>query len=418
MLGGRSVWLDKFVAYWGALLLPFLSLSPVTDFTQVGNALRGFTLVLLVIFFAARVQKSLNLLTDAEKLFFLYVLAVGIVSTIAGAVAGRHVELEMTVKFFLLQPMIFLVARSFTSTPSICNVFYLYYLLCLLASLQGIAATGAEFLGLRQLGEIPIDDGRADYKYNLSWFGLLGGDVGNGRTNFYFSEATHFAHFLFPGIAYAVGTKRYIGFVLLMGGFATTFSGAASLALIGFLVTWLIRGSDIRGVVVTVLVFLVGWCMIDVYVNLDDGFYERMFDRAHSVEDKTLTYLIALKELFEHPFGVGVFNTPAFYGGLVNTSGGLFNWIVWFGWLSFPAILTLLWSLIKCSFNRSGDPLLTMMSLGMFFLAIGTFSHGPLPKYFMIFFIGLLFQYRALRLTTRHPGAASAVHTSRRLRNA
>lgn len=398
--------MERLLAYWAVFLLPFLSLSPVTDFTLLGNSVRIITITILVIVFVARLNRSLGALSNSEILFFAYMAAIGGVSTVFGILANRYAEPSMMAKFFLLQLLIYFVAISIRTLSSIKKILYLYYLLCLFASVQAILALAAEFLGVRELGAIGIDDGRAEYHYQLSWFGLLGGDVGNGRTNFYFSEATHFAHFLVPGIAFALGMRKYWGLGLLLGGFASTFSGAASAILLVYLLVWVFRASDIRALIAIIVFFAVGYALLDVYVNLDEGFNQRLFNRESSVEDKALTYLAAFQALMEHPFGLGVFNTPDFYGISVNTSGGLFNWIVWFGWLSVPAVGVLLTALLYVGLRSRDDPILASLGFGMFFLSLGTFTHGPLPKYYMVFFYGLLFRYWALRNATipRLPG--------------
>lgn len=388
--------MGKLINFWAVFLLPFVSLSPVFDFTLLGSATRGVTVVLLVYLFCNRFNAALRALSPKEKAFFIYMGLVGVVSTVAGLASGRYADPAMMAKFFILQLMIYFVAISINTAEQIRKILHLYYLLCLFAAIQAILAGGAEFLGIRQLGEIPIDDGRAEFVYNLSWFGLLGGDIDNGRTNFYFSESTHFAHFLFPGIAYALGTRKHLGLFALLLGFATSFSGIATGALLLMLLLWVLRGRDTKTLILSVTFFTVVAVALNIYIDMNEEFSMRLFRREDSATDKLLTYLTAWIELQKYPLGVGVFNSPEHFGALINTSGGLFNWLVWFGWLSVPAVTAMLWAVLKCGFSTRKDPLLTALGIGMFCLSLGTLSHGPLPKYFMIFFYGLMFRYRAL----------------------
>lgn len=394
--------MGRLLNIWAVFLLPFISLSPIFDFTLPGSAARGVTILLLAYFFFSRLNTSLRNLSAIERLFFLYMGGIGMVSTIAGLLAGRYADPAMMAKFFILQLMIYFVAISINSVEQIRTILRLYYLFCLAAAIQSILAGGAEILGIRQFGEIPINDGRAEYYYNLSWFGLLGGDIDNGRTNFYFSESTHFAHFLMPGIAYSLGTGRRWGLITLLLGFAASFSGIATGALLLMLLMWVLRGRDITTLIFSVAFFVIAGVLLNSYLGMDDEISLRLFQRESSAVDKILTYYTAAMELEKNPLGVGVFNSSEYFGESINTSGGVFNWLVWFGWLGVPAILAMLWSILRCGFSHKDQPLLTAMGIGLFCLSLGTFSHGPLPKYFMIFFFGLLFRHRALiRAETR-----------------
>lgn len=232
----------------------------------------------------------------------------------------------------------------------------------------------------------------------LSWYGLLGGDVWNNRTNFYFSESTHFAQFLFPGIAYALANRRMLGTAILLAGFATTFSAFAGMVLAAYLLVWYVfysKNSE-RFVVFAFVVVLVG--LGYEYVSATEFLFERLFHRDHSIDDKMNTYVVALQELSNHPLGVGPFTASQFYGEDVNTSGGIFSWVVWFGWLAFPALFALLYSLASCARSMGRDRLLVSMSLCLLFMTVATISHGPLPKYYMVFFYGLLFRYKSLNV--------------------
>lgn len=388
--------LRKVLLIWGVMLLPFLFRVPILDYTFAGSVIRGIIVALTVMLAFLRINMALKNMTTGMKLYIGYMFAIGTLSMIIGLYYGRYADPSQFAKFYILQILIFVVGLSYNDRTEIETVFRWFYYIGLFAAIQAIAALVSDYFGIRQFGEIEIDRVGGDYRYMLSWYGLLGGDVWNGRTNFYFSESTHFAHFLFPGIAYAMGTRRLIGMSILLAGFVTTFAGFAGFILTFYLFVWFFlyaRNKD-RITVAVILTVLFGFAYL--YSTSDESLLIRLFSREQSLDDKQYTYTFALTELFERPYGVGPFDTSEFYGDEVNTSGGLFGWIVWFGWLGFPAIFILLWSLLRCSFGQRKEFLLISMSLGLFFLSLATFSHGPLPKYYMVFLFGLLFRYSYL----------------------
>jgi hypothetical protein len=399
-MGNQSLQ-NKTTAYWAVIFLPLISQSPVMDFTMPGVIFRFLGIAILVILFFKVILKRGYSTSIWENTFVLYMLLIGVISLVAGLYADTFFDVSLIIKFYLLNFLIYVVAKSFYSVKEIKYFFHLYYLLCIFASIQAVIALTAEFFGLRDLWQVPISDGRDDYRYFLSWAGILGGDVGNGRANFYFSEATHFAHFLFPGIAYALGLKRWHGLIILLAGFTCTFAGAAGLVLITFLIIWSAREASIKNILISLPIAALGFLMFYFYVNLDPDFYRRMFDRETSILDKLSTFHHMYLSLLTEPFGLGIFNAPSYFGSLINTSPGLFNWSVWFGVLAIPPVAVILWTFFKFSFYEINDSLFTTMSLGLLFLTIATFSHGPTPKYFMVFFYGCLMRYRMLSLKSR-----------------
>jgi hypothetical protein len=383
---------------WAVLCLPFLSDVPALDYTLIGNLLRALGVAGVVFFACWNAKTALKNIPGSMVWFVFYMLLIGVVSTVSGVFYDRYVDLSQVLKFYVLNVCLLLVAMSYGCRGEIEKIFKWYYLLCLFAACQAVAALLADHMGIRQFAEIAIDRGDSDYHYMLSWYGLLGGDVWNNRTNFYFSESTHFAQFLFPGIAYSLAYRKTIGAAILLAGFATTFSAFAGMALGAYLLVWYVfysKNSE-RFLLFTFAVILVG--LGYVYVSSTEFLFERLFERDHSILDKLNTYAVALQELSNHPLGVGPFTASQFYGEGVNTSGGIFSWVVWFGWLAFPALFALLYSLVSCARSKGRDRLLVSMSLCLFFMTVATISHGPLPKYYMVFFYGLLFRYKSLNV--------------------
>ncbi len=401
MLMGNWIWQDKITAYWAVVFLPLISLSPVMDFTYPGIFFRYLGLLILTFLFISVVLEGKCSTSLEEDLFAWYMILIGAISIISGLYAGNMFNLDSIIKFYVLNFLIYIVAKSFISIKEIKHFFNLYYWICLIASTQAVLAMIAEYVGIRDLWQIPISDGRQDYRYYLSWGGFLGGDVGNGRTNFYFSEATHFAHFLFPSIAYALGLKRWLGLIVLLAGFASTFSGAASFALLAFIIIWSFSYATLKDKFLLFALSGIGCLVLYLYVNLDPDFYRVMFDRKTSILDKLTTYHFLYFSILIEPFGRSIFETSSYFAGVINTSPGLFNLGIWFGIWALPPISVVLWALYKSSFLEVSDALFKTMCLGLFFLTVATFSHGPTPKYFMVFFYGCLMRYREMLLESK-----------------
>lgn len=381
---------------WAALLLPFVSQAPLFEQTTLGSIIRYLTIGLVVVFATLRAKSIRRNLTGFEGVLIAYLYIIGMISFFAGVGEGFSGDPIALAKFFVLQPLIYLLALSLNRIEDVDRFFCLYYRLCLFASVQGILALLFEYMGIRAFLDFPLfvnDDGVA---YNLSWFGLLGTDVGNGRTNFFFSEATHFAHFLFPGVAYALAKKKYVSTAVLLGGFASTFTGAASMAMAGFLIFWTLRHLELKMALWFLCIGVPGVWMLGNYANMDQDFFVRLMVRDTSIGDKLLTLDYAITELLNKPIGVGVFNTADHYGQALNTSSGLFRWIIWFGFLGLPFWLITFSSLMIMNFKAQSVHEVATYSLMTVFMIGATISHGPLPKYYMIFILGVIFRYHRL----------------------
>lgn len=391
MLNNQLV--ERIVVYWAVLMLPFITKVPLMEFTLVGKAFRLVVLLLLFCFLLIRINKSLGSYRFIEGIFIFYMISIIAASTVSGVVGDRYAEFAMMAKFVVINLSIYTIAISLNSVKSILQAFRLYYGVCCFAACQAVFAMVADAFGVRALMEIPLSDGRAEYTYYLSWFGVLGGDLHNNRANFYFAESSHFAHFLFPGIAYAFAERKKWGLLLLLAGFASTFAGAASFALIMFVILFYVRTKDLKGFLFLTLVLLLGGVAFYFYAVSDAHLFARLFHRTQSIEDKTRTYAVAFQWLMNYPLGSGIFETSKYFGSDINTSGGLFNWVLWFGWLAIPAVFFLLAPFVYLSFRLSATRFEIAFSLGLFFMTVATISHGPLPKYYMVFLYGIFFRY-------------------------
>ncbi len=392
----------KVVILWG-LCLPFLAQVPALDMTLPGTILRYVVVAAAVILLVVNLSRILPALGLFEATVIGYFLLAAAISSAAGIWDGFSPDLATFTKFFMLNFFIYLVARSLDTERSVECFLRAYYVLALIAAIQGIATLAAEHWGVRQLGIVPIDDGGSESApYALTWYGLLGGDVGNFRANFFFSESTHFAHFLFPAIGYALAKEKHIGLLILITGFASSFSVTAFVALVGLLILWSLRFARARTIVSLIVGVAVATAALAIYITQNETAFFLLIDRTQSVEDKLHTYQVAYQWLFEHPLGSGLIDTVNYFGLTVNTSGGLFNYAIWFGWLAWPAVLSIIGILLVTGVSARRDRLYSGMALSLFFLCMATISHGPLFKYYMIFFLGLCATYWSIRRGSKH----------------
>lgn len=392
---------DKYIIFWAVFFLPFMSQVPILEETSLGVVIRFLAIALLVILAFTRTTFIAANSRSVDFYIFFYMLLVGLVSALSGLAYGFSSEPIMAIKFYVLQGLIYFLALSLRTLNSIEKFLSLYYKVCLIAAIQSILAITMEYLGLRHIADYSLLISQEGVQYNLNWYGLLGGDVGNGRTNFYFSESTHYAHFLFPGIIYALIKARYAALGVLIAGFASTFAAAASLALFSFLTMWILRHFDIRTSVITIAFLLLSFWLTSVYANMDQDFFVRLTNRDLSIADKLFTLQYAYEAIQERPFGVGVFDTADYFGYRLNTSSGLFRWIIWFGVLGIPVLLFILSALVVINLKSGKHLRLAGLSLGVAFMIGATISHGPMPKYFMIFFLGIVVRWNRIVSETR-----------------
>ena len=397
----------KIVILWGLCLL-FITQVPVLEVSLPGIFLRYLILagaVMLLIVNLPRILPSLGLFEVSVIGYFILAITI---SSAAGIWSGFPPDLVTFIKFLILNVFIYFIARSLDSKRSIEIFLHIYYLLALISAFQGIMALVADYWGIRQLGVIPITDGGLDSApYSLTWYGLLGGDVGNFRTNFFFSESSYFAHFLFPAIGYALAKEKRVGLFVLIAGLLSSFSAAALIALVGFLSLWSLRFLKLRSMLCFFIGIVVITAPLAMYFTQNESVYLLLTDRTYSINDKMYTYQVAFQWLLEHPLGSGLIDTDDYFGLAVNTSGGLFNYIIWFGWLAWPFVFMVTGSLLVTGLIARHDHLYSGMALSMFFLCVASISHGPLIKYYMVFFLGLCASYWSIRCG-RYSGNAKA----------
>jgi hypothetical protein len=247
---------------------------------------------------------------------------------------------------------------------------------------------GMDVLGLRQMYAIPLFV-EADRRYYLSWFGLLGGDVVNFRTNFYFSESTYFAQMLIPAIAYAMIMRRWFGFTLLLLGLATTSSGSGALALAGvlFLVTLRHRIPLWAMLVLTVVGTAAAFVLLNVLQGSDALL--TLLDRGQSISDKVQSFQFIVAQVSQHPFGVGPVNAHQQFGNLVNTSNGLLNLFVLYGVLAAPLLVALVSALLYLGWFAPRGPVSAALAIGILGAAASGVTHGPLLKYYTVTLLAL-----------------------------
>jgi hypothetical protein len=389
------------VAVVGALVIPFLSQVPILSFTIYGNACRQLGILLIISLCCLKQKTIIKNLTKGEILFIWYLLSIECIGAISGAYFNIYPNIFMVFRFLILNLFCYLIARSFASIEILEKAFNLFYKVNLIAAMTGIVALVSEYYDCRRMHEILIETD-SDSPYYLMWFGLLGGDVGeagNGRTNFIFSESSHFAHFLIPGIAYAMATKRRIGLVILLSGFLTTFSVSASIAVAGMICFILLKSK--RKIVY--LIFLGLSCFVVVplfnkHINKSEDYREWLFDRKVSAESKFDTLEASIKNLYEKPFGFGIVQTDKKFDSSINTSPGFFSWIFWFGWLGICALAIIFLFLGLKLMQYKNDMIYLSISACTFTLFLGTLSHGPTPKYYMCYLLGMLVRLNQLKL--------------------
>ena len=389
------------IAVVGALVIPFLSQVPILSFTIYGNAWRQLGIFLIFSLCCLKQKTIIKNLTKGEILFIWYLLSIEFIGAISGAYFNIYPDVFMVFRFLLLNLFCYLIARSFASIESLEKAFNLFYKVNLIAAMTGVAALVAEYYDCRRMHEILIETD-SDSPYYLTWFGLLGGDVGdggNGRTNFIFSESNHFAQFLIPGIAYAMATKRRIGLVILLSGFLTTFSVSASIAVAGMICFILVKSK--RKIAYLIFLGLSGFVVMplfDKHINKSEDHRERLLDRKVSAESKFDTLEASIKNLHDKPFGFGIVQTDKKFDSSINTSPGYFCWIFWFGWLGICALAIIFLFLGLKLIQYRNDMIYLSISACTLTLFLATLSHGPTPKYYICYFLGMLVRLNQIKL--------------------
>lgn len=391
---------NKAITFVGAFFVPFLSQVPITSFTSYGQIYRMLGIILIFILCLLNKKNIVKNITIHEIQLFYYLICIECIGAIIGLYYYIDPDIFMVCRFLFLNVFIYLLGRSYTSAANIERGLNIFYKISVVAALTGIAALTAEYYDIRRLYAFILET-NADAPYCLTWYGLLGGDVGddgNGRSNFFFSEATHFAHYLFPGIAYALSTKRYFGLVILLVGFITTFSALGSLALAGMIFLILLKSKEKTVYLITLMLsLLVIVPLLDKYINKSNDLRGSLFSRSGSFEDKLNSAKQALKILHEKPLGIGIVQSDKLFQSSVNTAPGFFNWILWFGWLGIIFVVFIISLLVIKMTQCRTNIILFSLTACIFFLFIGTLSHGPSPKYYLSLLFGMMIRLQQLK---------------------
>lgn len=375
---------------WWAIVAPlFLTQMPIVNDTGPGHIIRLLLLVGIVALVVMRLNALAARVSTAEKLMLAALPLLTLCSTLSGLVLGYAPDPGEILKFVALDIACFAVGRCVADARNAVRLVEVYYWICIVAALQGCVAIALDTVGMRQMHAIPLYV-EADRRYFLPWFGLLGGDVGNLRTNFYFSESTYFAQMLIPAIAYALVSRRWIGFGVLVVGLGTTSSASGAAGMAGVVLLLTLR---MRIPLWLIAMFVVG-AGIAAYVvlHLLEGSTAlfTLLDRGKSVSDKLESFQFIVNQLRLHPFGVGPVNANDTFGTLVNTSNGLLQLLVLHGVLAAPFIAVLLGALAWYGVIAPRGPVSAALAVGLLGAAASGITHGPLLKYYALTLFGLM----------------------------
>lgn len=322
-----------------------------------------------------------------------YILVCSIVSSVSAVQDSRIPELYQSIKFLILPMILATIGLSIRNRTQMTSLYRCLMVLGVVSILQGIIFLLLQLTGSSSIGLIPITrEGTVDI-YLYLW-GLAGGGYDNFRATFYFSESTFYAQFLFTCyiLAIAKGNKRLS--VILFVGMLITFSAGAlfwailfSLACLLLLLRPSMKIKTSSLVAASAIFFAVLGSILGILSAIlsSDQLVLRIFSRAHSIDDKLSTFKFLGDLIENHPFGYGIFDPSKVFTG-INTSNGLFEWLMWFGVLGIPIILYLfIVPLIKAI--RAANTFSAILWLGVFFLLAMCITHGPLPSYYMVGYI-------------------------------
>lgn len=381
------VWIEQWAARLG-LVVVFMSQVPLLETTGPGQLLRACLLLIVLGYVALHLHTATARLTQVEWLGIGMLFLLPIFGTLIGFFTQFTPSAGEILKFAALPTVCFLLARLIATEKGCHRALRYYYWLCLFAAVQAIVAIGFDVLGIRQLHAIPLRV-EADARYFLPWYGLIGADVGNYRTNFYFSEASFFAHMLLPGIAYAVAMQRGIGMLLLIAGFATTSAAAASAALAIMLFLFMLRLRISLGAIIITGMLILAAAIIAFRMVSDIQILIQLFDRTTSVSDKLDTFTRIKMLLGQFPFGIGPVNMHATFGQQVNTSSGLFQMFIGYGVQALPLVFLLVGGLLRIGLLRPAGGLSAAMAISLLASMAAGITHGPLLKYYAVFLLGI-----------------------------
>lgn len=375
-------------AAWLGLVLVFMSQVPVLETTGLGLFLRICLLLMILSYVALHLHTATARLTQMEWLGIGMLFLLTILGTLVGFFVQFTPSAGEILKFAALPTLCFLLARLIATEEGCHRALQYYYWLCLFAAAQAVVAIGFDVLGIRQLHAIPLRV-EADARYFLPWYGLIGADVGNYRTNFYFSEASFFAHMLLPGIAYGVATRRGMGALLLIVGFATTSAAAASAALATMVFLLVLRLRMPVWAIVAVGAMMLAAAVIAFRMVNDIQILIQLFDRSTSVSDKLDTFTRIKMLLEQFPFGIGPVNMHETFGQQVNTSSGLFQTFVGYGVQALPLIFLLVGGLARIGLLHPAGGVSAAMAISLLASMAAGITHGPLLKYYAVFLLGV-----------------------------
>lgn len=378
---------DAYAALCGIVIV-FLQKTYALEVTTIGLLIRYTLLLAIFAFFAANFQFAVAQLSSFERLSILIVMLMPIVGACVSIASSYSPSPGEILKFGFLTTLCFTLGKMLSTQDACCRALRYFYILCMIAALQAIIALSFDFLGIRQQFMIPIKV-QADSRYYLGWFGLLGGDTVNFRTNFYFSESTFFAHMLMPGIAYAFVKNKNLSLVILMLGFATTSAGGAAIALVGMLGLLVLRFKVAVWAVVSAACALV-FSLFAVLQNIKDlTILRKLLNRGKSIEGKFDTLAQAWNQVNQHPLGIGPVNLSATFIDTINTSSGVFQLFVAYGVMALPIFCIVGWQLLRIGLFTPRGPLSAGIAISLLAIVAGGVTHGPFFKYYCCFLFGV-----------------------------
>ncbi|WP_445678492.1 hypothetical protein [Radicibacter daui] len=397
----------RWVAIWGVAAIS-LSNMPILEFTLPGAAIRLGMIAAGLLLLALNSNRILRGFGAIEAAVLLTFLVISLVAALMPLFLGRNPDIGATMKLMFLILLAYALPKAMTTPQEIERYLRLFYLVVLIAAAQAILSFGAFLIGLRHIGEINIAMGNSDGRYILGWYGLLGASQGTTpRTNFYYSEPSHFGHILIIGLAYALATRRHFGALIIGVGLLTTIgltAISASVLLVGLFVVR--YGRLVRGLLILAPLGI-GVAMASGFILHSNLLYSILF-RQHSAADKISSIFFILEHLETHPLGIGLTTADATLYPGINLTNGILQYTIFYGVMAIPIVAAIYSFIAWRGLIRPTSELSGIMTMAMLPLLVATVFHGPHLKYWMVFLLSALVSY-----TRMHPWAQGPAQTSR-----
>jgi hypothetical protein len=380
-----------FVGAWGACAL-FIQSIPLLDLTLVGNLLRVIHAVVGIGLAALLLPRIIRALSGIEAVILLLYVGLVVFAGLHTFFLGETTSAYSVLRLVFMPVLAYVISKSLDSAEAIHRYLAIFYFICLVSAIQAVAAFAGEFLGYRSWGTISLTGG----SFPMSWYGLLGGGF-RFRTNFYFSEPSHYSHILIPALFYALETRRRVGAVIIYAGLLTTGALISIAATGAVIVLYCLR----RGRVFPLLVFLPAVAYAaSPQIRILMNFAFQLLNRDPSAGDKIAGYSYAFSILQDHPLGLGlidIFDVNVLY----PASGGIAQLLIWFGILALPFVFVITGYLTWEALAPKTDHWSSAIAFGLLGSCIATIGHEPWLKYWMIFMLGALVTYGRIARSRR-----------------